>query len=191
MDPSQKLRLLQPLRYFYDKEERGMPLFHFVDRDEIPQPERDLLVHDSDMTSRLREYHESQVELDILRAERMGDDYTRLVILRSEETDEPVEFGAILLHLDQMEPLMVDEVVEGDEPFGQILDRFHTTFFSSPRAFFVTTVDEILSDCLEASQGDQVYGRCNAIADKDGNLLAEIVEILPSGGGGAATELMG
>ena len=127
-------RLLYPLSMM--RMARKLPKLSFaeLDPDQVPEPYQSLLVHDGDMTSRLEAYHEAKLVVSSLRSSSDGKSYFREVLLKTQESDHAVEYGAIeiaLQHLpDELRPL----VVEAKQPLG-LLNDHRIPYSSAPRAF--------------------------------------------------------
>lgn len=180
---AQEIYNLMPLHFFYARDGRVMPAFHFIPGEEMSEPERELLVHDKDMTPRLSNFHGSRLVLRVWEHELQEAYLLRLVLLETEEERRPVEFGAIGIHLDRFAAPVRKLIEEGEEPLGGILERFEVPHCGQPRAFFSVEADGLVSEALGSSEGDLLYGRCNQLVDPDGLALADIVEILPGKGG--------
>src|SRR5207247_9654503 len=93
--------LAHPLEEFYAQMGLALPPLQQVDGEAVPQPYKQLLVHQNDMTPTLEKFHGRDIHLRLLGRRRKGDRYFREVILLLDGTDEPVEFGAIKLYLDR------------------------------------------------------------------------------------------
>ena len=103
-DGARVLDLLMPFLYFYNQDELPMPPVEFIDGDTMPLPYRNLLVHSSDMTPTLRDYHGGPISLEVVQAE-MSDQYVmRQVVLRRTSDNAPVEYGAIGIQLEGFPP---------------------------------------------------------------------------------------
>lgn len=170
---------LAPLIFFYGLGS-ARPQVTFIDAHELPDEPRHLLVHDSDMTPRLREHHQSDIFLDVHAKGKIGDYYVRASVLKRLSDARGVEFGAIGIHLD----LLPDEarrlVVEGKKPFGGILEEQAVPHSSHPRGYFRIIVDHRLAELLNATEGETLYGRCNELRHGSGKTLADVVEVLPT-----------
>jgi chorismate-pyruvate lyase len=170
---------LAPLIFFYGLGS-ARPQVTFIDASELPDEPRHLLVHDSDMTPRLREHHQSDIFLDVHAKGKIGDYYVRASVLKRLSDARGVEFGAIGIHLD----LLPDEarllVVEGKKPFGGILEEQAVPHSSHPRGYFRIIVDHRLAELLNATEGETLYGRCNELRHGSGKTLADVVEVLPT-----------
>jgi hypothetical protein len=183
VEESKAMHWLMPMHYFYAKHELELPPVVFIEGGSMPDPERELLVHDADMTPTLAAYHGSALGLSVLEHECSDEYLLRMVVLETLEARRPVEFGAIGIHLEKFEPEVRRLIVEGEEPLGGILGDYAVPHVSQPRGFFATTCDEIVSEALDEMPGTELFGRCNQLADAEGIVFADIVEILPQHGG--------
>jgi chorismate-pyruvate lyase len=173
----QQLDLLMPLAFFYGRLGVDLPVLEFVDPTTIPEPQHHLLVHQSDMTPRLREHHRHAPELTVVTVERTGDYVLREVVLTCE--GKPVEYGAIGIHLEGFPAHVRKMIREGSAPLGSILETEGIPHVSAPRGYFALEVDQHMSGLLHAVPGRRLYGRCNVLSHPDGTAFADIVEVLP------------
>jgi len=187
-DPSRHLDYFMPLEFFYAHAGQRTPAAAFLDGADMPEPYRYLLVHESDMTPRLAEFHRAEIGLEVIDAQRSEHFVMRLVILNRMDTGKPVEFGAIGIQLDGFNPETREEIRSGAAPLGGILARREITHQSRPKAYFSIKVDDFMARLLHEEPGTKLYGRCNALSHPDGIVFADIVEILPRCGPEAASE---
>lgn len=174
---SAELDYLMPLHFFLGA---MFPLdVTFIPGSEMPEPERHLLVHSSDMTSRLEAFHGSPLDLRVHTKKQSENYLMRAVLLERRDDGEPVEFGAIGIRLDAFSEEARADVVSGEIPLGAILRRHEIPYTSNPRAYFRIQIDDRLSGILHAESGGMHYGRCNELRDPEGLAFADIVEILP------------
>jgi chorismate-pyruvate lyase len=103
----------------------------------------------------------------------------REVVLELDETNTPVEFGAIKIYLASFPPGARERIVEANWPLGRILKEFKIPYVSRPKAFLRIASDRPISGALQLKGTHRLYGRCNRLSDPQGNPLADIVEILP------------
>lgn len=181
---------LLPLTDFYRKGSsvRRLPEIAWIEPEQMPQPYRDLLVHDRDMTPTLEKYHETSLHIHVLNRSLEDGVLSREVILHLGEREQPVEFGAIKIHLDLLPPEPRGRVLEGRIPFGGILRDFDIEHFSQPSSFFWVKPDAMMMVALGLRFPKRLYGRCNTLTHLSGESLAEVVEILPPEGGGREVE---
>ena len=91
--------LLYPLSFM--RLVRKLPRLSYkeLSKHEIPEPYNSLLVHQGDMTSRLEAFHESLLVVSALSISNDGKSYFREVLLRTDEEQKTVEYGAIEINL--------------------------------------------------------------------------------------------
>lgn len=178
--PDQLLSRWLPLHFFYAQQERQLPAVDFLDADKIPDPQNSLLVHDSDMTSTLTRFHGSRLNLKVLCSEHSDDYLMRMVVLERIDNKQPVEFGAIGIHLEKLESPLRDSVLSQKDPFGGLLEEHQVDYRSRPKGFFRLSADELIADALQQILPADLYGRCNELTDPEGFVFADIVEVLPS-----------
>lgn len=170
---------LCPLAHFYKHGASRLPVVMEIADTEVPAPYRQLLVHDRDMTSTLEKFHHAKTHLRVLRTVVNGDTYEREVVLALDGSERPVEFGALTVHLDRLPAMVRVLVAEGRRPFGGILVEHGVKFTSRPKAYIRIEPDSVISQSLELQTPSILYGRCNALFDDHGRVLADIVEVLP------------
>ncbi|MFO1498830.1 MAG: hypothetical protein U1G07_10630 [Verrucomicrobiota bacterium] len=88
-----------PLDDFYARARLPLPEIEMIEPAEMPEPYRRLLVHNNDMTPTLSAYHARVIHLRVLGRQYRDDYYFREVVLVTDETELPVEFGAIRINL--------------------------------------------------------------------------------------------
>jgi hypothetical protein len=175
------LDLFMPLEFFYASREAQMPRPFLVPGYEVPEPFGHLLVHESDMTPRLRNYHGAAIGLRVIERQVSEQFIMRLVVLHREDTGAPVEIGAIGIQLEGFDPAAREAILAGQMPLGGILETHDIRHESHPKAYFSLTADAYLAHLLGQPVGTTLYGRCNALSHHEGVVFADIVEILPHG----------
>lgn len=170
--------ILAPLRFFYGLGSDS-PRVTFLQPEQLPETERRLLVHDRDMTGRLREFHGCDITLDVHAKSRIGNYLVRASVLRRVSDEAPVEFGAIGIHLNDFDDEARHLILDGHVPLGAILTRQHIAHTSHPSGYFRIEIDHRLATLLGGWEGQTLYGRCNELRHGSGLALAEVVEVLP------------
>jgi len=170
--------ILYPLSMFRMAREIPPLSFETLEGADMPQPYRDLLVHDGDMTSRLEQFHDGPIHVDRLHSSNDGNAYFREVVLRREKDDQPVEYGAIEISLAALPADVAKLVLEAKRPLGGILNQFRITYTSAPKAFLKIVPDDAIGKIFGPVE-ETLYGRCNEITGFNGDSYARIVEILP------------
>ena len=169
--------LLKPLADFYTG--RALPEVRFIEAACIPHAYRQLLDHSNDMTSTLRRFHNEEIRVRVLESRQDDTCYEREVLLVTRHTCRTVEFGAIEILLALFPTGAQREILRAEMPLGAILQSFGIEYKSKPRAFFEIESDDVMNAALALSHTQTLYGRCNEITNSEGQVLADIVEILP------------
>jgi hypothetical protein len=172
--------LLRPLERFLEREARPVPGVAAVAGHAVPEPYRRLLVGDHDMTPTLEAYYREPIHLSVLDRFIDGDTLSRLVVLVTDHTERAVEFGAIDIHLHHFPADAREAVLGCHMPLGSVLTRFEVAHRSHPSAFLRVQPRDFIRDALCIGAGAvALYGRRNALTTPDGDVLADILEILP------------
>lgn len=168
-----------PLRYFYSIKGAPMPDIEIIEGRKLPQPSRYLLVHDSDMTSRLQGFFGQDLYIEVLHKEQRGFTKGREVVLRLNGDHRAVEYGAIHIDYSLLPGDAQREIVEGKRPLGAILNGYGVEYSSNPSHFFRVLSDDVMARAFSLNETAPLYGRCNMLLYPNGRVLADVVEILP------------
>ncbi len=168
-----------PLDDFYAQAGRPLPRIDVINGDDVPEPARTLLVHDSDMTPTLEKFHAEGVRIEVLSRKERGDMYFREVVLETVSGSKPVEFGAIKINLALFPAAAQKDILAELLPLGRILAKWSLKHSSHPKAYLKVESDDFIRGALKLSKAALLYGRRNTLSDPQGRPLAEIVEILP------------
>jgi chorismate-pyruvate lyase len=172
--------LLEPLAELHTRAGRPLPRASIIAPQAIPEPYRTLLVHERDMTRTLEQFHRHPIHLEVLKRLQDGPDtYWREVVLRLDGSNQPVEFGAIQIHLTQFPEPWRTQVLEERLPLGAILNASHINYTSRPRAYLRFECDDFIRELFGLESNPLLYGRRNTLRNAAGDSLAEIIEILP------------
>lgn len=171
--------MLKPLADFYIG--RAMPKVRFIEAGRMPQAYRQLLDHSSDMTSTLQRFHNEEIRVHVLESRQDDTCYEREVLLVTRDTRKTVEFGAIEISLELFPIAAQREILRAKMPLGAILKSCGIQYKSKPRGFFEVESDDVMNAALRLSRTRTLYGRGNEITNRKGQVLADIVEILPPG----------
>ena len=170
---------IHPLDEFYRRSHLPLPPWEEIEGELMPEPYKSLLVHQKDMTPTLEDFHGGALRLRLLGRRRQGADYFREVVLQMERSKQPVEFGAIKIHLDAFTPEARKQILEEEWPLGHILREYAIPHTSRPRAFLRIASDPLINDLFGFSGAHLLFGRRNTLWNPAEEPLAEIVEILP------------
>jgi len=170
--------IIHPLDEFYARSAVSLPPCEQIDGELVPEPYKTLLVHQNDMTPTLEEFYGHTLHLRVLGREQRGNEYFREVVLQLEGSDQPVEFGAIKIHLERFSPTVRRRILKEQWPLGHILKDFAIAHTSRPAAFLRVASDPLINSALGLTGAQVLFGRRNTLFNPAKRPLAEIVEIL-------------
>lgn len=173
-------RILFPLDDFYNRAGLVLPGVRAIAPDDVPEPYHSLLVHDRDMTPTLRAHHGAGIHLRPIGRRLDGQVLSRLVVLALDGSEEPVEFGAIAIHLERFPEEARDVILATKVPLGAILADYGLDHCSRPRNYLEVRPDALIRGSLGFSGTPLLYGRQNTLWDREEMPLADVVEILPA-----------
>lgn len=170
-----------PLSEFYSRAKLSPPHIEAISGSDVPEPYRQLLVHNTDMTPTLEQFHNSRIHLELLGRDRRGSFYYREVVLRLDHDEKPVEFGAIKVFLGQFPESAQEQILLEQVPMGRVLKECNVRHQTEAKHFLRIQPDALILKALEIETPVALYGRKAVISDLHGHPLSEIVEILPPG----------
>jgi hypothetical protein len=170
---------IYPLDEFYAMRGQEAPVLGHIQAADVPEPYHSLLVHQSDMTSTLENFHHEQLHIKVLARRVVENEYFREVALELNGSGKAVEFGAIKIILDLFPIEARQEILREKQPLGRILTAFGIAFASRPSAYLRMASDDFIEGALKLTGRQFLYGRRNTLMDAWERPLAEIVEILP------------
>ena len=170
--------LLFPLNRFYASQGLPVPSIVPLAGGDVPQPFRELLVHNRDMTPTLERFFGETIALKVLHSNRSNGEFSREVILYTARSRHPVEYGSIDIHVNNFDPIPRERILRNEMPLGSILAHDQVAHTSAPYGYFRLHSDNLMETHFELSSAATLYGRRNRLLALDGRTLAEIVEII-------------
>ncbi len=154
-----------------------LPRHEVLSADEMPQPYRDLLVHEHHMTVTVEAHHGDLVDVHILERRHVGDVYARKILLKLHKTGKVVQFGIVRVDLRFVSPEVREEIVGGKKPFGRILIEHDVHRRVEPRTYLRLWPSPVMMGWLGMIEQVPVYGRL-AYIYCDGVPAVELLEIV-------------
>jgi chorismate-pyruvate lyase len=176
---NQPENLLDPLDQFYPVPGVPVPEATKIEVDCIPEPYRSLLVHENDMTPTLEAAYRQRIHIRLISRKVEDDVLLRQVVLVLDNDERPVEFGAIRIQLNQLPPEARQLILENKLPLGRLLQDFFIQHSSQPVGYFEVKADGRIGEAIYVPSQQRLYGRRNKLLMPSGEVLAEVVEILP------------
>ena len=130
------------------------------------------------MTSVLQEFHGQRIHLENVELRHDSGRVLRQVVLALED-GQPVEFGAIEISLGALPPPAVADVLGCRIPLGAIVHGHNIAYTSQTRGFFEVEASGVIARLLGIGQNVHLFGRTNDLFASSGDILAQVVEILP------------
>jgi hypothetical protein len=152
--------------------------FTEVDPEEMPQPARQLLVHQKHMTKVLTGFYGRPMDLHVLdRHYDGGDLYHRKIMLTVQETDRIVEYGVVRLDFRCMSPVVKRAILEEHAPLGSILINHNVLRRVQPRWYLELPHGGGLLKWFGCPTAGPLYGRIGTIYC-DGEPAIELLEVV-------------
>jgi chorismate-pyruvate lyase len=149
--------------------------YAFATADEMPQPYRDLLVHEHHMTVTVEAHHGSLVDVKVLVRRRDGDAYSRKILLALQSTGKIVQFGLVRIWLNYCSVSVRERIIEEKTPLGRILIEHNVLRRIEPTQYLRVTPGPEMAAWFGADA--PTYGRL-AIIHCDGKPAIELLEIV-------------
>jgi chorismate-pyruvate lyase len=129
----------------------------------IPEPFRELLVHEQHMTVTMEAFHGAPVDVKILARRLDGDVYSRKIVLTSSATGAVVQFGIVRFDLSYVTPAVREEILRGETPLGRVLINHNVLRHIDLGAVLKLTLGSGLAALMNARVGAVTYGRLATI----------------------------
>jgi chorismate-pyruvate lyase len=151
--------------------------FDVISVDQMPQPYRDLLVHEHHMTVTVEAHHGSLVNVQVLERKRDGNSYARKILLAKQTDGRIVQFGLVLIWLDYCSPQVRDEILGEKTPLGRILINHNVLRRIEPTDYLRVTPGPEMMQWFGLTTPTLAYGRL-ALIHCDGKPAIELLEIV-------------
>ena len=142
----------------------------------MPEPYRELLVHNHHMTVTMEAFHRDTVTLEVCRENRVDDHYARVLLLSLEKTPQVVQFGIMRFDFSVCDRDTRDAILDGTTPLGRILIQKNIMRRIVPETFLKIVTDESLATYFDCSLSQEVYGRL-AVIECNGQPAVELLEV--------------
>jgi len=128
-----------------------------------PEPYKQLLVHDHHMTVTMEKYHQSPVNVHVLKTAHSGEVYCRKIILTRADTGQPVQFGIVRFNFDYVTRAVRDEIIAGQIPLGRVLINHNVLRQIDLGAILEISAGPELAQLLQMPEHGITYGRMATI----------------------------
>ena len=148
-----------------------------LDRDQVPMPARDLLVHEHHMTVTVEEYFGSAVDVQVLDSRLDDKHYSRKILLTRQSDNCVVQYGIVRLDLSVLHPEVQAEIQSQQTPLGRILINHGVLRRVKLIGLCQIDTGEELARYFNIEPGERVFGR-TALIYCDGNPAIELLEVV-------------
>ncbi len=177
-DAEPAVDLADLLRVFYSEGSQSeLASFKPVDDLPLPAPYEQLLNHDAHMTVTVEAFHQSPVDVTVLRYVQDEQWYSREIVLRSRETGRVVQYGIVRLHYRSLDPEVWREIEGRRKPLGRVLIEHDVLRRVELVALWRVKLARGLAEQLEVDPGAETYGRTARIFC-DGHPAIELLEVV-------------
>ncbi len=136
-----------------------IPEHEIISGEEMPQPYRDLLVHEHHMTVTVESHHGDLVDVKILQRKHEGDSYSRKILLTLQKSGKVVQFGIVRVDLSFCTDEVRAKIIGGEIPFGRILIEHNVMRRIEPREYLRITPGPAMMEWFGMTEVQPVYGR--------------------------------
>ena len=171
-------RILDPLDRVYRHAGLEPPEARAIAADALPEPQRTLLVHDSDMTQTLERHIGEPVVIRPLSTALRGRWYVRRVLLARASSGRPVEMGTIRIAVDVFSARIRTQILRGEAPLGRIVREAGLDYKSRPLRFLAITPNPEMLGVFWMPEPVTLYGR-QTVVMLNGAKIGQVLEVLP------------
>jgi chorismate-pyruvate lyase len=163
---------------FYSQPER-LGEFEEVSTSEMPAAYRELLVHEHHMTVTVELFHQSPVNVRVLRKHITATHYARMILLVRQSDGQVVQFGIMRVHLASLSDEVRGEIESERAPLGRILIEHDVLRRIRLGRLWRISPGPDLAAWLSPGRDPppSTYGR-TAMIDCDGQPAIELLEIV-------------
>jgi chorismate-pyruvate lyase len=173
-EPLPDLRELAEL--FYPRLE-DLGAFAPVFVQDLPPPYRRLLAHTGHMTETVEAFHDSPVDVSVLRSRRDPGRYSREILLRRRSDGRVVQHGIVRLATDVLSPAVRAEIESERRPLGRVLISHGVLRQVHLAGVWRVVPGPQLAAALGMNPGEETYGR-TALIECDRAPAVELIEIV-------------
>ena len=151
--------------------------FSEVRADQIDEPYRSLLNHDSHMTVTVEKYHSASVDVKVLRKKQDEATYAREILLTRQTDQQVVQYGIVRLNFDYLEQAVRNEIETEEVPLGRILIQHNVMRQVKLLSLYEIQPGQAMLGVLGIEPRCSVYGR-TAMIFCDDQPAIELLEIV-------------
>jgi chorismate-pyruvate lyase len=151
--------------------------FELVTADEMPPDYCTLLAHQNHMTVTVERFHNSPVDVRVLKSQVTGTHYARKILLARQSDGVVVQFGIMRINFAYLSEKVRREVESRAKPLGRILIENNVLREVELVKLWKVTPGEDLRSLFSLPKGAVTYGR-TALIHCNGEPAVELLEIV-------------
>jgi chorismate-pyruvate lyase len=164
-----------PALFFSSSDELGG--FELIEADKLPEEFQSLLAHHDHMTVTVEAWHNSMVDVRVLKEHRDGESYARKILLTLQRDGTPVQYGIMRIDLTSLPEIVRMEIESQALPLGRIMIRHHLMREVELCKLWRVTPGDELRVQLQLDDEPCIYGRTARIL-VEGEPVVELLEIV-------------
>ena len=129
----------------------------------VPEPYKQMLVHERHMTVTMEAYHDCSVDVHVLDRRSDDDVYVRKIILTKHGTDVPVQFGLVRFDFQYVTDAVREQIESEAIPLGRVLINHNVLRHIDLGAILKVTAGPSLAKYLKMDEHAETYGRLATI----------------------------
>lgn len=169
--------LIDPLTELFYPSPSDLGEFTPVEAKELPEQFQSLLAHHDHMTVTLEAWHNSLVDVRVIKEHRAGDFYARKILLALQRDGKPVQLGIMRIDLKGLPEIVRMEIESQALPLGRIMIRHHLLREVEMCQLWQVEPGPDLRAQLQLKDEKYVYGRTARIL-VNGKPIVELLEIV-------------
>lgn len=143
----------------------------------VPEPQNSLLNHEHHMTVTVEKFHSSPVTVEVLRATKNEQAYSREILLRKSSDESIVQYGIVRLNFEYLGEDVVREIEAKETPLGRILINHNVLRQVKLLSLYEIVPGLRMQEVCNISPEHSVYGR-TALIYCDDKPAVELLEVV-------------
>lgn len=182
MNPTElpQVELAELIGLFFPEAASNVGKFHEVDPSQMPSDADSLLNHCEHMTVTIEEFHDSEVDVQVLEEQNTNTHYSRKILLTRKSDGGVVQYGIVRLDMSTLPQVVQDQIRERKIPLGRILISHDVMRAVRLAKLYRIEAGDELASHFGAENGSDIFGR-TAWMYCNGKPAIELLEIVNLG----------
>ena len=179
MNPTElpQVELAELIGLFFPEAATEVGEFHEVDASQMPIDADSLLNHCEHMTVRIEDFHNSEVDVQVLQEQNTETHYSRKILLTRKSDGGVVQFGIVRLDMSTLPQEVQDQIRQRQIPLGRILISHDVMRAVRLAKLYRIEAGDELATHFGADKGADIFGR-TAWMYCNGKPAIELLEVV-------------